>query len=316
MELESLDTTWQVAVDIVQRRLKVPSNMWNLIRNTWSGVLSFDEFVKGLGFCAIDLQFLARASGVEKINGAGELSNAIQRMGLRQATVALAVNYACLKGLKNGPQSRSWQTLYTDLMERVQIGSRLGALVHELGSDGGMLAGFSLRAGHLILLADNPEAYLQLSRTTTPEAMDTKSFELFGCLPSQVGSIVIQQLGFGAAASTGVLLSSLPHSAMALSNPEAEMWQAACTWVSSLADHDKIPQDARWKNYFPSTAGKSPRITATAILTEVREARMAKRESTWHLPSNSYEATEKLVNSWKKTNQYRTVGGRRISVSY
>lgn len=316
MEIQALDTSWQNAIDLVQRRLKVPSNLWCLIRNAWSGAISFEEFIRGLGFCAMDLQFLARAAEIGPITNSEQLGIAINRLGLRQSTVAVAVNFACLRGLKRGPQSRSWQNLYADMMERIQIGGRLGSLVHELGTDAGMLAGFSLRAGHLVMMAENPEAFVHLSRVTEKEAFEAKSIELFGCIPSQVGSIVIQQLGFGAAASTGVLLSQLPKSVTSISNSEAELWQAACTWVASLSEFDRLPTDQKWRNYFPSVAGPTPKIQIATILEEVRNARMAKRDPTWHLPTPTYEATDLLVNGWKKSNQYRIVGGRRISVSW
>jgi hypothetical protein len=209
---------------------------------------------------------------------------------------------------------RVWQKLLEEAMCDVQVGSRVGGTSYEIGVETGMLAGFSIRAGELTLMAHDAEAFNKAMRGANSSAeRDERAMAAFGCTAGQIGALALQQLGFGSAAANGALLAAMPNAGLCKMTEEVEFWTAACAFVRSVAEHGTAPGGARFSELFPSLT-ETVRERGDEFFREIALARHDSRAVTWHLPAESYQATEEMLAPKRGPKRYKTQSDRAVTV--
>lgn len=309
MELQKLlletpeikDPTWEEAQRIVEKGLRFPSPLINLIRNSWSGLIVPQDFVKFLGFTGLNPACLIDAAEMPTDGTApnsDDVNHAVQTLGIRFSAVVLAVNVTVRNVLKSNP-GPGWRRLLEELATELEIGYKLGVRVSELGLEGGLLAGFFPYAGVGLLSAVKPEEYKIWSRETKKFGTlgRKRVVEIFDCEPYQVSALVLQQLGFGTEIAFGAAL------AVGKLNPKhieidsgARRWKAGYEWIHALKDGRNYPADVTLRKFFPTITPPTDRSKKNPLLevlyTEIGKMRHDGSQWTWHLPRPGYELTK------------------------
>jgi hypothetical protein len=295
------DPTWEVAQEIVEEGLRFPSPLINLIRNSWSGLIAPDEFIKFLGFTGLNPACLIDAAEMPT-DGAtprtADVAHAVQTLGIRFSSVVVGVNVCVRNVLKRKP-GPGWRSLLHNLATDMEIGYKIGVRVGELGLEGGLLIGFFPYAGLGILSAVCPEEFKLWNRETKKYGTlgRKRVVEIFECEPYQVGALVLQQLGFGTEIAFGSALAvgKLNPKHISIDNG-AKRWKAGYEWVHALKDGRNYPADVGIRKFFPAITPPTDRTKKNPMLevlyTEVGKMRHEGSTWTWHLPKPGYERTK------------------------
>jgi hypothetical protein len=171
-----------------------------------------------------------------------------------------------------------------------------------LGCEHGMLVGFSQWAGSAVLLGRNARAYSELLDSFAgPQSPRSEALRVFGCETYQAGSLVLQQLGFGADVATAAAVS-------------VGDLQAARRWVTALKSGVKYPSDLAAQQAFPELVlpplcelGRDEVPAHLAMLYEnIGKVRSENSKWTWHLPKDSYEESAREVAKYRSKHAYST----------
>lgn len=313
------DTTWEHALEAVRSTLRVPSALSTLIRGAWGGILGPKEFMRLLGFPGCNSNALLRAASItpkKEIADAGEVESAVELLGVRASAVMLSINFVCQSVLESAPPERIWTPVLKDMMSEVEIGYHFGLSADSLGCEHGMLIGFSQWAGIAVLLGRNPREFSNWQDSPEGAAINrNESLRIFGCESYQAGSLVLQQLGFGAdiATAAAITVGELEAGLVELS-PEVATWAAARRWVSALQNGDKYPSDAAAQKAFPELVlpvmcelGRDEPPAHLAMLYEnISKVRSERSKWTWHLPKETYEESAREMAKCRSSHGYST----------
>lgn len=304
-ELARDDRSWEKAQQLVERHFDSASLIWRLVRSGWASSFDEKEFIKLFTFSHLNPTCLTRAAQEPQSEtfSLEQLAHTVQNLGVPMASVVVAVNFSCSKTLSDlssiSEGKLLWKTVFSELMTFVEIGSRFGIRVRELGAAAGALAGFGVGCGMLVALVENPrELKLWLSKAPPmPSSIETLGAEL-----SQISGFLLQHLGFGHEAATGAAFGSgLNNLSPLVFTPDTTVWISACRWIESLRYSRNYPREATLRAVFPSI---TPPAVGSGVRNNILEALYADvagvvrdgSKWTWHLPRGSYEETEKLLN--------------------
>ena len=154
-ELLESDPTWKRAFEVADARLQIPTNISQLLRNSWRETNTVDEFIRLAGFCQLNFDALIEYAGDEykdEEDRVERLRSIVQDYGLRHAATLLGINYCCRMILATNPPGL-WKTLFDDMILAINIGKILGQRVEDIGVESGMLVGFARAAGLSILMS-------------------------------------------------------------------------------------------------------------------------------------------------------------------
>jgi len=297
------DPTWKRALTIVKQELAIPSNVWTLIRNGWTGALNITEFVHHLGFCRFNLHSLILAANIQREGDEPEidvLRRAIMNLGIPMSTVILTINMVCQRVLATKPPT-VWRPIFEQMMACIEIGTKLGGRTSMIDSTGGALIGFSRGAGLAILMAHDGAAFRKWYGLTNGVESRELLVQMFGCESYQVAAFALQQLGFGTEIAVGAAIATNQMQVGSTSfGPEVVRWRAAFQWIDALREGRGYPAEIGLRSFFPELApprDPSRKNTVLEVLyTEVAKVKRQGSSWTWHLPKTSYEETVQLVN--------------------
>jgi len=234
----SKDPTWEEAQRIVVSQLLIPSPLLNLVRNSWSGVLAPDAFIRMSGFTGLNPSCLLDAAELPNDGStprSQDLLRAVQTLGIRFSAVVLAVNVTVRCVLKSKPGS-GWKDLLVKLANDMEIGYKLGVRVGDIGLEGGLLLGFSNYAGVGLLSSAKKEEFKTWKRDLAKfgKLGRKKEIEIFGCEPYQVSALTLQHLGFGTDLAFGVALALGGLNPKHISvDPSIMRWRAGLEWLAA-----------------------------------------------------------------------------------
>ena len=289
------DPSWAHARRLAEHYVRIPNHVWKLFRNAWYGQSDIKDFFKVMGFARLNPACLVHAAD---LGGAGDnlsadqVERAIMTMGMRHSSVVLAINQFCRTILSTNPPPNMTQALMQELINRVEIGYRLGSKSFDLGGEVGALVGFATLAGELVLMADEPKKYktwYQACRSPTPPSRRVTQ-GVFGCEPFQVSALCIQALGFGAEAAIGVACAGGRLDARGLElHEESVRCMATQYWIEALRDGRSYPAQIEMRNLFrefaPGTGpNQNKNITLEGLHAEVGHVRNTGSQWRWHLP--------------------------------
>jgi hypothetical protein len=245
-----------------------------------------------------------------------EITQAIDRLGVRMAATVAAINFTCYQLLLLKPPQALWTPLFKEMMTEIEVGFQFGAQADGLGGEGGMLMGFARCAGLAVLLAKYPREYAEWHAST--QGVDTRRSALvtFGCEPYQVGSALLQQLGFGPEAAIGSALGTgdLRYD-VAQQNDRLIRWRAAHHWIRTLLRGSCAPNDPQARSAFPKLIPPSESQPLPAQLESLYSLiALIRRNGSqwlWHLPASSYDDSANLVVERKmaEPTSYKTKSG-------
>lgn len=311
----SEDESWNTAFMTAQSCLNVPSNLSNLIRNCWSGIWDSRDLVRNLGFIPVNSKCLLRAAEISIDNGeerhADDVTRAVQMLGVRTTAVVLAINFVSQTVLERSPPDKLWTGIFREMMNLVEIGYKFGARADGIGSEGGMLMGFSKSIGLALLLAEYPKEFSEWYTKT--RGVDSPKFvqKSFGCESYQVGAAAIQQLGFGSdiAIASALAVGHLNHDLIEVPKHILH-WKATFLWIESLRNGQSYPADVGSRFIFsgltPPHDGQSCSPALSSLYNQVAQIRRKQSIWLWHLPVGGYDEMVKILVERRKQANYKT----------
>ncbi|MBX7137013.1 MAG: hypothetical protein K1X83_03445 [Oligoflexia bacterium] len=300
------DPSWEAAAGVVSSRIQIPIHVWQLFRNAWHGAADSKEFMKILGFSKLKPIALLHAANIMPPGSTPSgalIESAIQNLGARLSVAVLSISFVCREVLNSKPP-RAWRSTFEKMMTAVEIGYKVGARSFEIGIEGGAMVGFTMYAGHALLMAENGKVYRDWFNTTHGGERSSREIELetFGCEPYQIGAVLLQTLGFGHEMAIGVACAAGNiHPQFMILPPEVKKWQAVYQWIEALRLGRNFPADPDVRNFFPELAPPAPgssqakNLTLEVLYTEVAKIRSVGSGWTWHLPKSSYEETSQML---------------------
>lgn len=309
--MDDRDTSWERALDAVRSTLRVPSALSTLIRGSYAGIIMPKDFMRLLGFPGCNSAALVRAAHMQPAKeqpNTEELEAAVDQLGVRSAAVMLSINFVCQSVLDSSPPEKLWTPIMRDMMNEVEVGYHFGMSADSLGPEAGMLVGFSQWAGLAVLLGRNHRDFSDWIDAGSPER--SQQLMAFGCEAYQAGSLVLQQLGFGADIATAAAISvGELQAGLIEASPKIQTWRAARQWVRALSNGENYPADKASQEAFPelilpvmSELGRDATPEHLAMLFEtVAKVRNEKSRWTWHLPKPSYEDSAREVAKYRST---------------
>lgn len=306
------DATWERAFELAKERINVPNLLWALVRNSWSGLISAQEFSRQMGFCGVSTTCIMRAArscpGQEEAE-IPSVESAISRLGIRNAAAITAINYACRALIESSNPGPQWRKALEELMTTIQVGYAFGSRADGIGPEGGMLVGFARSVGMMILMQQDASAYERLQTCILNYEGRDMAVAEFGCEPYQVGAAALQQLGFGPDVAIGVGIASGDlHANLCQLTPEIQAWSAAYAWVNSLQSGLPCPPTSVERNFFRglvlTTSSPKESRALQLLYRELKALKEHRSMWTWHLPRGTYEETELYMLTLAKERGY------------
>jgi hypothetical protein len=295
------DESWERALQVSREALKIPSVLPTLVKNSWSGNYTVNDFMHGIGFPGWSPRSLLWAAKLGALEGGGsvaDIKRAVARLGVSSAATVVAVNFVCCAALIGKPSQKLWLPVFRDLMTGVEIGHCFGSTADGVGPDGGMVIGLAQNVGLVVLLAHNLEIFTTWHNKTNGVCTPKLCRELFGCEPYQVGALTLQQLGFGPEMALAAAISnSLFGKELQVidASHATTKWKAAFKWVEALLGGASFPVDTDARSMFNEQLGVQEDGELNEQLlqfyTRVAEIRRDRSAWIWHLPKGSYEET-------------------------
>ena len=317
-DMSAGDNTWERALDAVRSTLHVPSALSTLIRGSWNESISSRDFMRLLGFPGCNSSCLLRAAEivpVATVANSKEVQHAVEILGVRASAVMLSINFVCQSVLDSAPPEKVWAPLLKDMMSEVEIGYHFGMSVDKLGCEYGMLVGFSHWAGLAILLGRHPREFTEWRSKNMETPSTAAALRSFGCEGYQASSLVLQQLGFGTDVATAavIALGDLQAGMIEL-KPDVELWRAARHWIGALHNGRHYPDNELFQKTFANlmppvmnelNQGETP-LHLAMLYENINRIRTARSSWTWHLPSDSYEKSARIVAENGRNRSYKT----------
>jgi hypothetical protein len=301
---EVQDESWNRAYEIVRSTARIPHNLPHLVRACWNDLVSPTDLVRLLGSPGLPLRSLLRAANIPHISDSikhGELTTAVEILGVKASAIILAINCVCERTLDSGPSTKVWSPLLKEMMSEIEIGYHLGSSVEKVGYEQGMAIGFSRLAGLALLLISAPKSFPAWYEGIQEGPIDPKETALiFGCEPYQVSSALMQHLGLGTeiALATASTLANADTTVVE-THSTFQTWRAAYHWIHALKRGDEAPLCDTARSTFTELCMTNDILRAPehlAILREqVAEIRQAHSLWTWHLPFSTYEETAQAI---------------------
>jgi hypothetical protein len=291
------DASWGEALALCRKQLNIPPQLTRLMRSGWASELNPQEFLRLLGFSRFNPSCLIEAAkpNISTTSGAGGVLEAVQFLGIQFSAAVVGINYVVRRLLITKPPPL-WKSLLVEVMTNVEIGQKLGAKVPALSESVGALLGFARMAGQLIMMAENAPLYKQVHFMPNKKERKKSLLQYFGCEPSQIAPLVLQQLGFGTDIAVGAALALCdlkPHGI--IFNPQENLCKAGVLWIEALRVGRNFPADPEVRGFFseliPPTNPSSVTLPLEVLYTEIAGIRKDGSTLTWHLPRPTYEAT-------------------------
>ena len=312
------DTSWDRALDAVRSTMQVPAALSTLIRGAWGNHISPKDFFRLLGFPGANSACLVRAAESTQAGSlltSIDVEEAIEKLGVRNAAVTVAVNFVCQSMLDAAPPDKVWMPILKRLMSDVEIGYHVGLSAERMGTEEGILVGFSYWAGLAILLGRHPREFADLFKSADAAPSRQLVTEAFGCEAYQAGSLALQQLGFGpdVATAAAIAVGDLRTDLVDV-KPEVATWRAARLWISALGRGELYPADESAQQAFPELIppplyelGRDELPLHLAMLYQhTKQVREQQSAWTWHLPRATYEETGREVAKNGMSRAYTT----------
>jgi len=313
------DTSWDRALDAVRSTMQVPAALSTLIRGAWGNHISPKDFFRLLGFPGANSACLVRAAESTQegsLPTSIDVEEAIEKLGVRNAAVTVAVNFVCQSMLDAAPPDKVWMPILKRLMSDVEIGYHVGLSAERIGTEEGILVGFSYWAGVAVFLARHPREFSEWHAAKKTKGERLPSLSLFGCEAFQTGAMALQQLGFGADVATAAAIATgdLQTDLVEL-KPDVGTWRAARHWVSALSKGELYPEDrtaqAMFHDLIPPPLyelGREDSLpTHLAMLHDhIKQVRDSQSTWTWHLPKDTYEESAREVAKNSRNHTYTT----------
>jgi hypothetical protein len=312
------DTSWDRALDAVRTTLHVPAALSTLIRGAWGNNITPKDFFRLLGYPGSNSACLVRAAEstqeCEPLTSI-DVEGAIEKLGVRTAAVTVAVSFVCQSMLESAPPEKVWLPVLKRLMSDVEIGYHFGMSAERLGTEEGILVGFSYWAGLAVLLGRHPREFAELFKSGDLNVSKQLVTEAFGCEAYQAGSLALQQLGFGpdVATAAAIAVGDLRTDLVQV-KPEVATWRAARLWISALGRGELYPTDESAQQAFPELIppvlyelGRNELPLHLSMLYQhINQVREVHSAWTWHLPRATYEETGREVAKNGMSHAYTT----------
>jgi hypothetical protein len=320
------DQTWQTALEVVQSSVEIPSAVPTLIRNSWNGLFNTSDFMHAAGFSGWNPRCLLRAADQPSDGDdvtAEDVARAVDVLGVRTAAVVAGINFSCHQILRAEPPLALWEPLLKEMMTEIQVGHLFGTHAGDLGVEVGMVLGFVRCAGLATLLANRPREFAEWYSATQGFDSAHMAIEAFGCESYQVGSLLLQQLGFGpeVALAAAIAVGKLSVDLIEVT-PTVQKWRAGYAWVKTLSQGLSVPTDRAAREFFPSLM-PPPDSTLPlpahleALYATIGQLRRGGSSWVWHLPAGSYRGASKVteLTRQRKPEPYKTASGLIIDKS-
>lgn len=248
------DPSWGKALAVAQEYLAPPGALVGLVRNSWRGLMSSQDFIQTLNVATIPTEPFIRAAQLNDPS-ITEIEAAVAALGFKGSASVAAVHFACGAIGAQCPSERLRRAVLQHIMDSIEIGYHFGLGAAAIGPDTGTLIAFAQAVGPALLAikyASSPvDARPILSESLSPQ----ESVERFECEPYQVSSLALQRLGFGPefASAAVMALGNLNHE-MVTSNPLVRDWWAASDWISALMKGHPMPARKNSRVHFPELA--------------------------------------------------------------
>lgn len=319
------DASWSTALEIVSGSIKIPPVLQTLVRNSWNGIYAVEDFMQHAGFSGWNSRCLLRAADMRADGddiSAKDVSEAVKRLGVRMAAAVAAINFSCYQLLMLDPPRALWTPLFKEMMTEIEVGFQFGSQAEGLGSEGGMLMGFARCGGLAVLLAKFPREYAEWHATAQGFDSRRACVSTFGCESYQVGSVLLQRLGFGPEVAVGSALGAgRLHYDLLTNIDKLNRWRAAHYWIRTLLRGSCAPDDpqarAAFPVFIPPSAEQALPAQLEALYSTIGLIRRDGSRWLWHLPANSYAESANLVENRKRVEptSYKTKSGLIIDKS-
>ncbi|MCB0353768.1 MAG: hypothetical protein KDD64_09595 [Bdellovibrionales bacterium] len=231
-----LTRSWVRAREIVEGFKPVPFFIWRLSHFVLGKPAHIGEVSQGLVF---GLRRLLFAAASDQALGAGDKVNNVRKaLNILKSDViaAVAVIHAICRRLSNKPHERIWKPILEDAILRARLGLELGRCSDSFGGGRGMLAGFSGRAGLVVLIATSEieEARKALEMLATGAQIRDVGRAVFSCDPLQVSAMMLSAAGCGRDAAFGTVSYGTESVAEDIDNEEQLRWFAAFSIIEQL----------------------------------------------------------------------------------
>lgn len=294
------EPSWARALKIVQSKLMVPIHVWKLVRAGWGSMELDRGLLDHIAQTSVGAGFVYDAAQPNVLGTSQQVvsaEQAIESLGPKLLSTILAINYTCRTILRYKP-APYWEKLFKEMATSIEVGSKIGARVPNIGVEGGMVIGFSRPIGLAFLLVTFPKEYRKWHLGGGDKKPKTYQREVFGTESYQIASFVMQQLGFGAEMSIGAALGQAPAVGKHLElTEETSKWKAVAHWIDALVEGKSYPANIEAREYFPELrvqTGKKNTLLEV-LYTEVGRVQKQGSEWTWHLPRPGYEVTKEYM---------------------
>lgn len=160
---------------------------------------------------------------------------------------------------KNGAANEiQWSNIESGIIRDVDLGGAIGEAIPKIGRGAGMLSGAMpwLALGSM-LYADKigVKEYFRRQRSEKSAFDPEWEMQRWGCTTVQVGSLMMQSLGFGVDFASSMSLGLAPGAQIdEIRDPEPYRARVTRTWIDSLAATGAVPDITHSGNYYPLKA--------------------------------------------------------------
>jgi hypothetical protein len=248
------DPSWGKALAVAHEYLAPPGALVRLVRNSWRGAISSQDFIQTLQVAPIPTAPFIRAAQLNDPS-ITEIEAAVASLGFKGSASVAAVHFACGAIIAQCSSERMRRTILQHIMDSIEIGYHFGLGASAIGPDTGTLIAFAQSIGPALLAIKCASTPLEAKPILSGVLSQRESLERFECEPYQVSSLALQRLGFGPefASAAVMALGNLNHE-MATSNPLVRDWWAASDWISALMNGRAAPARKSSRTHFPELA--------------------------------------------------------------
>jgi hypothetical protein len=302
----STDPTWIRAKKIVRGCFPVPSQVWQLVRSSWSGLAVDQNLIAHLSGSSVGAGFIFDAAQPTVLGTRDNIvtaAQAIESLGHRSCATVVAINYTVRTVLRLRP-TIAWEKILREMAASAEVGAIIGRRIPSLGVEGGVLVGAARSAALCFLLVNFPKEFKKWWISSGAKPNRKVELDLFGCEAYQISAFILQQLGFGTAVALGVSVGMSSEDVKDhVKYPKNVLrWKAGYHWVEALRFNRSYPADRISREFYQELkvqpGGKSSTLLEV-LYSEVANVARNGSKWTWHLPRASYEDTAGLLTERK-----------------
>lgn len=148
-----------------------------------------------------------------------------------------------------------WKFLAEELQKQMEIGAHVGLAITKVGAGDGLMLGAIRYIALSMILKHDPKGFKIYRRQLKAQG---KAFDLdyemttWRCTHLQIASRLLQYLGYGIAAATGLSMGLDPVLSKGLELDEASYrWQVAGLWIESMRKTGKVPDITHKGAFYP-----------------------------------------------------------------